>query len=230
MKRRTAAAAVVAVLLVTGCGSADKPATAGPSARALAGRLVAAGDLGPGWSVVSPPEDYGTVGVVTDKNRGMVPKLQFCTKASSASRTAADRLEWEAFTQFNYETGNDRHLVFVQEFLRSDRASRTRATYDLLAGGMRACTGERSEYPDGEVGVQSPLQVPAIGEDRAGTRERVSEPGDRPATWDIRSVIARDGTVLIGVTVVEIVSPGQQPVLDDAHVSALMTTIADKAS
>jgi hypothetical protein len=220
-------------LLMAGCGTdgegAEKDATAGSSARALAGQLVDADDLGAGWTVLDPPEDYGDVGVVTDKNRGMVPRIQFCGQATSASQKAAKDLDWEAFTQVNYDTDDERHLLFVQEFVRSDTAANVQATYDLLAAGTRACHGQESEYPDGEVGAQTALDVPALGEDRIGTRELVTEPGGGgAATWDIRSALVRDGTVLLGITVVEIVTPGTEKVLDDAEVSSLMSTVAGK--
>lgn len=224
---RTSASVVVAALLLAGCGSTDEPPPGGPSASELAGTLVEADDLGTGWAVNAPPEDYGGYGVVTDENRGMVPKLQFCDRASADAVAAASELDWEAFTQVNYETGNDRHLVFVQEFLRSDTADDVRQTYADLASGIRACEGVRSEYPDGEVGTQSSLDVPEVGDDRVGSRELVSEPGGSAATWDIRSLLARDGTTLIGVTVVEIVAPGTEKVLDDGDVRDLMTTITD---
>lgn len=222
------ASIAVAVLLIAGCGGTDTPPPGGPSASALAAMLVSADDLGIGWALNSPPEDYGSYGEVTDENRGLVPRMQFCDEASADSKAAASKLDWEAFTQLNYETGDDRHLVFVQEFLRSDTAEDVRATYDDLAAGTSACDGVRSEYPDGEVGTQSTLEVPDIGDDRIGSRELVSEPGDRSATWDIRSLLARDGTALIGITVVEIVMSGTEKVLSDDDVRDLMATTADK--
>lgn len=228
MTRHLGASIAVAVLLLAGCGGTDEPPPGGPSASDLAAMLVEADDLGTGWDVNAPPEDYGSYGVVTDENRGMVPRMQFCDQAGAGSEAAASNLDWEAFTQFNYETGDDRHLVFVQEFLRSDAAEDVRATYDDLAAGISACDGVRTEYPDGETGTQGSLEVPEVGDDRVGSRETVSEPGDRSATWDIRSLLARDGTTLIGVTVVEIVAPGTEKVLDDAEVRDLMTAIADK--
>lgn len=225
---RPVGASIAVALMLAGCGSTDEPPSGGASASGLADMLVEVDDLGTGWEMNSPPEDYGSYGVVTDENRQMVPRLQFCDKASADSRAAASGLDWEAFTQFNYETGDDRHLVFVQEFLRSDAVDDVRATYDALAAGVRACDAERSVYPDGEVGTQSTLEVPGVGDDRVGSRETVSEPGDRAPTWDIRSLLARDGTTLIGVTVVEIAGPGTEKVLDDAEVRDLMATITDK--
>jgi hypothetical protein len=224
------AAAAAAALLVAACGGAGTSADTGPSARELAASLVVAGDLGTGWTEFTPPEDYGSVGVVTAKNKGLVPTITFCDKAGAASQKAAKGLDWEAFTQHHYATGSDRHLVFLQEFLLSDRASEARRTFDLLADGVRACHGESTVTRDGETILQAPLEVPAFGQDRIGSRDTVTEPGDDPTTWDIRSVIVRDRTVLVGVMVAEIVPPGVEKVLSDADVTALMTTIVDKAS
>jgi hypothetical protein len=230
--RRALAVMVLALLSLTptACGGGSKtPVDSGPSARELAASLVEAGDLGTGWTVFTPPEDYGSVGVVTEKSRVMIPRMDFCAKASSASRKAATGLKWEAFTQHHYTTGSDRHLVFLQEFLLSDRESDVRRTFGLLADGSRACAGDRSVSPDGETITQGPLELPALGQERFGARQTVAEPGDNPTMWDVRSVIVRKGTVLIGITIAEIVPPGVQKVLSDAKTTDLMTTIVDKA-
>lgn len=222
--------AVVAALVIAGCGGGSTSTASGPSARELAASLVEAGDLGTGWTVFTPPEGYGSVGVVTEKTRAMVPRMDFCAKASPASRKAATGLKWEAFTQHHYATGNDRHLVFVQEFLLSDRASDVRRTFDLLAAGNRACAGDSSVTPDGETITQGPLSLPALGQDRLGSRQTVAEPGDNPTIWDLRSVVVRDGTVLIGITFAEVVPPGVPKIFSDAQAADLMTTIVRKAS
>jgi hypothetical protein len=224
------ATAAAAALLVTACGGGGTPADAGPTARQLAASLVGAGDLGTGWTVFTPPEGYGSVGVVTGKNKGLVPRMDLCDKASAASRKAATSLDWEAFTQHHYATGSERHPVFVQEFLLSDRASEVRRTFDLLAAGIRACEGDRSVTPDGETVTEGPLDLPALGQDRTGSRVTVLEPGADPTTWDVRSVLVRDGTVLIGITLAEIVPPGVQKVVSDDQATSLITTIVDKAS
>jgi hypothetical protein len=229
--RRTVAIALLAALTLAGCGGSKKtPTDSGPSARELAASLVEAGDLGAGWTVFTPPAGYGSVGVVTDKNKGLVPRTEFCSKASSASQKAAKALAWEAFTQHHYATGSDRHLVFVQEFLLSDSAAVVRRTFDLLAAGGKACEGDRSVTADGETVTQGPLDLPALGQDRTGFRDLITEPGDNPTVWDLRSVLVRDGTVLIGITIAEIVPPGVQKIISDDKAAGMMTTIVDKAS
>lgn len=231
MSRRVRACiAIAAALAVAGCGNGSTPVDSVPSARTLATKLVTADDLGTGWTVLRPPADYGEVGVVTEKNKVMVPTMSFCDKASATSQRAAKDLQWKAFTQQNYATGNQRHLVFVQEFLLSDKAGDLRRTFDLLADGIQACEGDRSVTRDRETITQGPLDLPALGQDRTGFRDTITEPGDNPAVWDLRSVLVRDGTVLIGITIAEIVPPGVPKVVSDGHATTMMTTIVDKAT
>lgn len=224
---------LTAVLALGGCGGDDDPgsaAPAGPTASQLAASLVDAGDLGAGWAVLQPPAEYGGVGVVTDKNRELVPRLDLCDDAPAGSRSAASDLAWEAFTQVNFETGDERHLIFVQEFLRSDEADAVRTSYDLIAAGMRACRGARSVTDDGETIVESAFDVPALGAARIGNRQLVTEPGPASgaATWDLRQVLVRDGTRLVGVTVAEIRAPGRAATLDEDGIAELITTVVDK--
>ena len=221
--------AIAAAIAVTACGGGT-PVDNGPSAKALAAKLVAASDLGTGWTVYDPPEGYGGPGVVTEKSRKTIPRMDFCDKASAASRKTATGLPWKAFTQHHFATGSDRHLVFLQEFLLSDKAGDVRRTFDLLTEGIQACEGDRSVSPDGETITQSALDLPALGQDRIGFRDTIAEPGDNPTMWDLRSVLVRDGTVLIGITIAEIVPPGVPKVISDDQATTMMTTIVDKAS
>jgi hypothetical protein len=244
------AALAAIVLVLPACGSEPAKDTGGGimSAKELAAVLVAPKDLGGGWSTVTVPESEGgnDSGIVTDKNRGLIPKIEFCDKASKESSKAAAALDWKAFRQLNYATETptaspserepgDRtrpqhHIVFVQEFLMSGETGQVEKAYDALAAGVEDCWGEETKYPDGEVGNSSSFEVPAIGDDRIGTRELVKEPGpaQQSATWDIRNVIARDGDVLLGITVAEITTEKVKPMLDDARIGEIVTTIADR--
>lgn len=219
-----------AAIVITGCGSGGAPVDEGPSAKVLASKLVTAEDLGTGWTVYDPPEGYGGPGVVTEKSRKTLPRMDFCDKASATSRKTATDLPWEAFTQQHYATGSDRHLVFMQEFLLSDRAGDVRRTFEALATGIRACEGDRSVSPDGETITQGTLDLPALGQDRTGFRDAVAEPGDNPTVWDIRSVLVRNGTVLIGITIAEIVPPGVTKVVSDDQANTMMNTVVGKVS
>lgn len=239
LRFRTASVLAAGTLLLASCGGeSGTDSGTGPGTGAvhnpeqLAAALVVPGDLGDGWAVQQPPEEADRVGpgVVTDDQRDKLPRIEFCPEASTGATEAAEGLEWQAFTQLNLDTGQPRrHLVFVQEFLLSDEAARVAETYDDLESGITACLRQTTEYPDGEVGRSQSLDVPDVGEARVGTREVVEEPGDKPATWDIRNVLVRDGAVLMAVTVAEIVAGDQiEPTLDDSDVEDIITTIADK--
>lgn len=247
------AAGVVAMVVFAACG--DDPAAdsdGGPmSPEELAAVLVTAEDLGEGWSVLEGPEAStgAEPGVVTDETREMLPRIEFCAEASEESTAAADAasaLDWAAFRQLNLATETEmsqpsdpepgtrqppqHDLVFVQEFLISADATEVEETYDALASGIEACWGVVTTYPDGERGRSTALEVPAIGDDRVGSREVVLEPGParRTAKWDIRNVLARDGEVLIGITIAEITTAKVEPVLDDAAIEEIITTISAK--
>lgn len=232
------------------CGD-QSPAGSGAGARSpekLAAALVTEKELGDGWTILAPPETGDRSGVISDADRDKLPRMEFCAKASEESTKAVDALEWDAFRQLNLATATDssqpteresgdrtrpqHHIVFVQEFLMSGDAAGISKTYDALASGIRACWGEVTKYPDGEVGSSQALDVPAIGEARLGTRDIVTEPGPAGETgiWDIRNVIARDGDVLVAVTIAEITTPKVTPVIGDSEIEDILTTIAGKLS
>lgn len=234
-QRWTWAVAVSALVLVAACGGDAGPGEPPgdeqtPSATDLAGILVTAEDLGDGWSVDEPPVPQEVPGVVSEEERANLPRIELCDEASDAADAAAEDLRWSAFRQVSFDTGAPReHLVFVQEFLLSDSPATVEETYDALASGIADCVGTAQEYPDGETGESKPLTVPPIGDDRIGQEEIVVEPGGGDqAVWDLRSVLSRDGSVLMGLTVVEIARGSVTPMLDPAAVDDILTTIADK--
>lgn len=240
--------ALVAAMLLALAACGDETTTvsgqAGASPEDLAAVLVTPEDLGEGWSVTPDPETGGTSGVVSEEMRDMLPRIQFCGKASAEAVAAAKSLRWDAFRQLNLATETEmsqptspepgerpeHDLVFVQEFLMSGDPAEVEATYDALESGVRACWGERTVTEDGEKDRTLRLRVPAVGEDRVGTRDIVTEPGPgrHAAKWDLRSVLARDGEVLFSIMVAEVTTPKVEPVLDEAAVADIVTTIADK--
>lgn len=244
--RRSVAIASAVLLTLAACGNETTTSStgAGTSSEELAASLVTAEDLGDGWSVTPDPETGETSGVVSEEVRDKLPRIQLCEKASAEAVAAAKALRWEAFRQLNLATETEssqpatpkpgqppqHDLVFVQEFLMSGDPADVQATYDALESGIRACWGERTVTEDGEKDRTLRLRVPAVGEDRVGTRDIVTEPGPgrRAATWDLRSVLARDGEVLFSIMVAEVTTPKVDPVLDDAAVADIITTIADK--
>lgn len=253
VQRIVESAGVVVLLLgmsvLSACGESATDSDADArSPSELAAHLVTEQDLGDGWTIVANPETEteDEPGVITDANRDTLPRIEFCDKAGADSRAAALDLKWGAFRQLNLATPTEatqptdrpsddtmrpeHDLVFVQEFLMSGTTAETRSAYDALAAGVEACWGETTEYPDGEVGTSESLQVPTLGDERVGSRDIVKEPGPgaEAGTWDLRSVIVRDGNVLLGVTIAEVTTPTVEPVLDDAQIARILTTIVDK--
>jgi hypothetical protein len=235
----------LAVLMLPACGEDTDSDTGPPSAQALADVLMVPEDFGSGWTMLSFPDPEGAefTGVVTDSMRDMLPRMEFCDKASADSVAAVADLEWEAFRQLNYETGAEdvtpapgerpkHHLVFAQEFLMSDSESDIEARFDALAAGIRDCWGVETESPDGEVGISEAFDPPAVGDDRIGSLDIVREPGPaaESAVWELYNVLVRDGEVLSALTIVEITSPGVEKMLDDAALAEMITTITDKLS
>jgi hypothetical protein len=251
-RRRGGACLFAGLLLaVTACGG--EPATVSGGATTspgdLAAVLVTPSDLGQRWTTNVPPDSQPdeTPGVITDANRDKLPRLEFCAKASEQVPKAADAavaLHWDAFRQLDYATETrsmtpsptpgDRppqhDIVFVQEFLLSDTPATVQQTQEALASGVDICRGEVTRYPDGEVGRILPFQAPAIGDARIGWRDVVREPGHggHSATWDLRSVLARQGGVLVWIMVAEVATEKVTPTLSRARVNEIVTTIAAK--
>jgi hypothetical protein len=252
---RTVTLALATALLVAcgGDGGTTDDTDAGaapPTPEELASSvLLTAEDLGEGWSENSPPDDLLEDGVVTDEAREMLPRIVFCSKASADSSAAAEALEWQAFRQLNLATETDpaypeepepeepgdpgprsHDLVFVQQFLLADDAGTVTETYDALAAGMDACRGEVNEYPDGEVGRTVPFSAPPAGEAQTTTRELVKEPGPagRAGLWDLRMLLARDGEVLVALTVGEVRTPDVPRTLHRDDVDRIVITMAEK--
>lgn len=213
--------AAVTTLLLAACGSdqdssppGDSPSagwSAGtvPSAEQLASVLVTVDDLEGDWTSWEGPDasPTGVPGVVPEDQRGNLPRLEFCDKASDASVRAAEELDWSAFRQLNLSTPDSPrdHQVFVQEFLTAADPAETAATYVALRDGITACAGATTEYPDGEVGTSATLRVPTLGDAAVATREIVKEPSPRgTGIWDLRYVMVRDGPVLMSVQLGEV--------------------------
>ena len=231
---------LLAVPLACGTEEGAAPTSKPVPAEELATRLVEPADLGTGWSIRAQPNesDAPSTGVVPEQMRDKLPRLEFCSKAPAAAHRAAAELRWLAFRQLDLDTGlppsppasGERpaaHLVFVQEFLTSDTPAGLRKTYDALASGMRACLNTVTEYRDGETGHSSPLVVPPVGEDRVGTRERVTEPGGPGgAVWDLRTVLFRTDQAMAQVLVADVRTPGITREIDQQRFEEIIRAVA----
>ena len=182
-------------------------------------------------SSIRPP----TSGVVPDNLQQMLPKIEFCGKASEESRSAADALRWQAFRQLDQSeqdpidmAAGDRvgHMIFVQEFLLSGDPAEVETTFEALRDGIRACHGE---IPAGEEGpgTSEPMTIPDVGEDRYGELSTVEEAGGG-AYWLLHNALVRQGPVLMDLQVVDIVmGDGVQPAFTIEDIGAFVTTAVE---
>ncbi|MGN6575411.1 MAG: hypothetical protein ACTHKG_06970 [Nocardioides sp.] len=254
MRPRRAASLILAasMVLVTACGSDEAGSPAGPdqsptsassstsaagsaavpTAEELAAALVRPDDLEGAWTTWEGPDASasGVPGVVPEEQRGNLPRLDLCDKADAASAQAAKELRWQAFRQLNLTLTDDArmHQVFVQQFLLADDAGRVAATYDAVTDGLRACFGTQQTYDKGVTGISRRMALPALGDAALGARSIVLEASPRgPATWDLRNVLVRRGSVLMNVQIGEVgFFDDVEPVVDRALAERLLVTIA----
>jgi hypothetical protein len=238
------------ILLLGACGgngsesaslsSSDKSAWsqgAVPTAEQLASVLVTADDFDGKWTVNVPRDSQmATPGVVPDSRQEMLPKIEFCGKASEESRSAADALRWQAFRQLDQSeenpidmAGGDRvgHMIFVQQFLMSGNPVEVEKTFNALRDGMRACQGK---IPAGEEGPgkAEPIAIPNLGDDSYGDLTTLEEPGGR-AYWLLHNSLVRQGPVLMDLQVVDIVmGKGVQPAFTTGDIGTFLTTAVEK--
>lgn len=196
--------------------------------------LVTVDDLEGDWTSWEGPDasPTGVPGVVPEDQRGNLPRLEFCDRASDAAVRAAEQLEWAAFRQLNLTTPDAprEHQVFVQEFLAAAEPTETAATYDALRDGFKACAGSTTDYSDGVVGTSGKLRVLALGDAAVATRQIVKEPSPRgTGIWDLRYVMVRDGPVLMSVQLGEVtVGPEVKAMFDHHVVDDILTRIDRK--
>jgi hypothetical protein len=220
--------------------SSDKPAWsqgAVPTAEQLASVLVTADDFDGKWTVNVPRDaQTATPGVVPETQQEMLPKIEFCGKASEESRSAADALQWQAFRQLDQSEENpidmaagDRvgHMIFVQQFLMSGDPAEVETTFNALRDGMRACQGK---IPAGEEGPgkAEPMTIPDVGDDRYGDLTTLEESGGG-AYWLLHNSLVRQGPVMMDLQVVDIVmGKGVQPAFTTEDIGTFLTTAVEK--
>ena len=239
-----------AVLLLGACAgdgsesattsSSPRPASSQgdvPTAEQLAAALMTAHDYDGKWTVNVPPDSrMATPGVVPGDQQQMLPRIEFCGRASEESRSAADALRWQAFRQLDQSeqdpidmAAGDRvgHMIFVQEFLRSGDPAEIETTFNALRDGMRACQGR---IPAGEEGPgkTEPMTVPDVGDDRYGELTTLEEAGGG-AYWLIHHSLVRQGPVLMQMQVVDIVmGEGVQPAFTTEDIGMFLTSAVEK--
>ena len=200
-------------LVAVGCGSSSPAPDEVRSARELADSLLVAKDLEGKWTLNAVPDgvDLSSAGVIDDTNRDKLPQIEVCDKASQTSRDAINAIEWGAFRQIDKTVDDpikppkDRegHMVFVQEWLASGDADELEAIFGDVETAFIECLGD---IPAGEEGpgTITNVDIEPIGDQRIAALARFEEAGGA-GTWNIYSVFVRYGTVLMGMTAVDIV-------------------------
>ena len=202
----------------------------------LAESLLTVDDLEGPWSVNKGPADVRLPesGVITDAEREFLPKMDLCDAASQVSKDAIESLRWVEFRQFDLavddpvDVPRDRegHMVFAQEFLLSGSSSDLSDALVRLSEGLDACVGD---IPAGEEGPGTLTRFdPApVGDQRLGAVYTIGEAGGA-GTWYVYVVFVRSGSVLVSLSVADIVLGNLQPLIDRSAVDAITAAAVDK--
>lgn len=206
------------------------------STQELADGLLVADDLEGNWKLNSGPEgaDLSTTGIIDDTNRDKLPQIQLCDTASQESRDALNAIQWQAFRQIDKTVDNaikppkDRegHMIFVQEWLTSGESNELELVFDDISAAVKECLGD---IPAGEEGpgTITEAEIEPIGDQRVAALTQFEEAGG-VGTWNIYSVFIRAGTVLMGVTAVDIVLGDLEPELTVADLNEILSTALAK--
>lgn len=220
---------LVTLATLVGCGGSGSRAI-------LAESLLTVEDLDGPWSVNQGPADVRLPesGVITDAEREFLPRMDLCDAASDASKDTIDSLAWEAFRQFDLavddpvDVPRDRegHIVFAQEFLMSGSSSDLSDALVRLSDGLDACVGD---IPAGEEGPGTLTRFdPApVGDQRIGALYTIGEAGGA-GTWYVYVVFVRSGSVLVSLSVADVVLGDLDPLIDRSAVDAITATAVDK--
>lgn len=237
-KSRIAQFCVVAAVAFTLVGCAES--TTSPklvlSPQQLADDLLVADDLDGDWKLNAMPDgvDLSTTGIIDDSNRDKLPQLQVCDTASQASRDALGSIEWGAFRQIDKTVDDpikppaDRegHMIFVQEWLASGDADELESLFGDVSTAVTECLGD---IPAGEEGpgTVTQVEIEPIGDEHVAALTQFEEAGGI-GTWNIYSVFVRTGTVLVGMTAVDIVLGDLEPELKLQDLDAILATALSK--
>lgn len=226
----------VLVLVSSGCTRSSRSPKVVLSTQELADGLLVADDLEGNWKLNSGPEgaDLSTTGIIDDTNRDKLPQIQLCDTASQESRDALNAIQWQAFRQIDKTVDNaikppkDRegHMIFVQEWLTSGESDELELVFDDISAAVKECLGD---IPAGEEGpgTITEAEIEPIGDQRVAALTQFEEAGG-VGTWNIYSVFIRAGTVLMGVTAVDIVLGDLEPELTVADLDEILSTALSK--
>lgn len=218
---RLLTSALVSVGLVACAAPQSRSPKTVLSTQQLAEALLRPIDLDGSWKLNAGPQgaDLSTTGIIDETNRDKLPHMELCDTASQASKDALNAIEWQAFRQMDktvddpIQPPKDRegHMIFVQEWLTSGAADSLSETFDDVSGAFAECLGDLPAGQEGS-GTVTDVSIKPIGDQRVAALARFGEAGG-VGTWNIYSVFIRAGTVLMGLTAVDIVMGDLQPEL-----------------
>lgn len=226
MRRFIACVVVSVVALTTAACGGESADVAVPTPEELAAALMAVEDVGTEWGEFRLQEESG---VVTDDNRGYLPELELCPEAGEDAVVAED-LDWQAVAAvFNVERSEAHPAVSFMELLLSGEPEEIEELYERLVVAMRACEGVAWETDAGEEGVMpvttDAMDAPDVGDESYGSRSMVVE---RDYVWDARTVVARDGAVLVSLTYLDVHDADGEALIGQADMDELFTTVIDR--
>lgn len=195
-------------------------------AEELAARVLSAADLGAGWEDVPKAS-----GVVTEEMReeGVPGGREYCPDAGPAAEEVANELRWLAFAVL-LRTDSDLP-VNVQEFVLAGDPAEIEASFEVLKAASMACYGSEwerpSEHGEAEVALMTTeaMSVPEVGDDSFGQYEFFPEGDFR---WDLRSVLVRDGGVLMLIVEFEVNGIDDNLVMSQEELDSIVTTAYEK--
>lgn len=211
--------------VLAGCGD-DGPGTvapttepttvptssAPPSADELTSLLLTAGDLGPGWELGQPVNEFD-----------FADSVQIPCDAMAINPVIAQRLTPTAGIQF---APTDDSMQFVAEFAGAGQADRLEADLYFFAEGMDACAASTAAGDQAGLSVER-LSLPAVGDQSMAFTTIGGEPSG--PTWHVRSARVRVGAIAITLNVTEIgADDPTQPTMSDAEFVELLETAVAK--
>lgn len=209
--------------VLAGCGD-DGPGSVAPtepttptstapsSGEDLESLLLVADDLGAGWELGQPVNEFD----FTDST-------QIPCDTMAINPVIAARLTPTTGVQF---TPADDSTQFVAEFAVAGQADRLEADLYFFAEGMDACAASTASADQTGLRVER-FSLPAVGDQSMAFTMIGGEPSG--PTWHLRSARVRVGTIAITLNVTEIgADDPTQPTMSDAEFVELLETAVAK--
>lgn len=205
--------------LLGSCGGSDEGAV--PTPELLAESLLTADDLGGEWQLAPDANP----GLLSEEAKATV-SLELCEEAGPEAVAAAAALDWQAGTQFTRGASPARGFgPFVQEVLLAGEPDQLESTFETIRSGAARCIGVSYSSEDGDMTIDD-LPLPTVGDDRVGQWHRQAGESVSGYRWDVRTVLVRDGAVMMMLMEIE-VTPSADPVVGQTELDGIVTAAVD---